>query len=274
MDLKGVIIAIVCIVIIAYANQASINSNIIVTPSEGPPDLTREDVVYVLEWWELPLKFHIVSFIDQNLPILIPFANLLAILSGAFLGIRQVQKKNIFENERRTKIYEEIQKNTGITPTEIETVTGIKRSSLRHHLEILEREGFIVSRKTTKQRHYFENHGNYSSEYQLARSVLQGKTTRDIFDYITAHPGCTRKDLSEYAKVSGPTISWHIDKLRSGNLVTIEEEKNYHHYFPEETTEFFVPTNSAGQGGNTWEVVLRFDPGMMMALAESGSNKS
>ncbi|NLO78206.1 MAG: MarR family transcriptional regulator, partial [Methanomicrobiales archaeon] len=188
MDLKGVIIAIVCIVIIAYANQASINSNIIVTPSEGPPDLTREDVVYVLEWWELPLKFHIVSFIDQNLPILIPFANLLAILSGAFLGIRQVQKKNIFENERRTKIYEEIQKNTGIIATEMETVTGIKRSSLRHHLEILEREGFIVSRKTTKQRHYFENHGNYSSEYQLARSVLQGKTTRDIFDYITAHP--------------------------------------------------------------------------------------
>lgn len=54
MDLKWTIIAIVAIVIIAYAHQASVNSNIIVTPSADPPDLTREDVVYVVEWWELP----------------------------------------------------------------------------------------------------------------------------------------------------------------------------------------------------------------------------
>ncbi|WP_460007403.1 winged helix-turn-helix transcriptional regulator [Methanogenium cariaci] len=242
-------ITIIAIVIIAYAHQASVNSNIIVTPSADPPDLTREDVVYVLEWWEIPLKHYIISFIAQNIPFLIPFANLLAILSGAFLGIRQIEKKTILENERRTKIYEEIQKTPGIIATEMETVTGINRSSLRHHLEILEREGLIVSQKITKQRHYFENHHKYSQEYQLAMSVLDGETTRDIFGYITAHPGCTQKDLSEHAKVSGPTISWHIDKLRSGNLVTIEKEKNYHHYYPEETTEFFVPANSVGQGG-------------------------
>lgn len=249
MDLKGTIIAIVCIVIIAYAYQASVNSNIIVTPSADPPDLTREDVVYVLEWWEIPLKHYIISFIAQNIPILIPFANLLAILSGAFLGVRHIEKKNILENERRTKIYQEIQKNPGIIATEMETVTGINRSSLRHHLEILEREGLIISQKITKQRHYFENHHTYSQEYQLAMSVLDGETTRDIFSYITAHPGCMQKDLSEYAKVSGPTISWHIDKLRSGNLVTIKKDKNYHHYYPEETAEYFVHTNAVGEGG-------------------------
>ncbi|KAF1078095.1 winged helix-turn-helix transcriptional regulator [Methanogenium sp. MK-MG] len=246
MDLKGTIITIVCIVIIAYANQASVHSNIIVTPSADPPDLTREDVVYVVEWWELPLKSHITSFIAINIPILIPFGSLLAILSGAFLGVRQIEKKTILENERRTKIYEEIQKNPGIIATEMETVTGINRSSLRHHLEILEREGIIISQKITKQRHYFENHHKYSPECQLAMSVLDGETTRDIFGYITAHPGCTKKDISEYTKVSGPTISWHIDKLRSGNLVHIEKEKNYNHYFPEETAEFFVHTNSVG----------------------------
>ncbi|WAI01001.1 winged helix-turn-helix transcriptional regulator [Methanogenium organophilum] len=244
MDLKGAIIAIVCIVIIAYANQAAVNSNIIVTPSVDPPDLTREDVVHVLEWWELPLKSHLTSFIAIHIPILIPFGSLLAILSGAFLGVRHIEKKNILENERRTKIYQEIQKNPGIIPTEMEAVTGIKRSSLRHHLEILEREGLIISKKITKQRHYFENHHTYSPEYQLARSLLDGETTRDIFSYITAHPGCTQKDLSAYAKVSGPTISWHIDKLRSGNLVTIEKEKNYHHYFPSKTAGSFVHASS------------------------------
>lgn len=122
----------------------------------------------------------------------------------------------------------------------METVTGIKRSSLRHHLEILEQEGLVISQKITKQRHYFENHHKYSPEYQLAMSVLDGETTRDIFSYITAHPGCTQKDLSAYANVSGPTISWHIDKLRSGNLVTVEKEKNFHHYFPGETAELLI----------------------------------
>jgi predicted transcriptional regulator len=255
MNLKGTIIAIVCIVIIAYAHQASVNSNIIVTPSADPPDLTREDVVYVLEWWELPLKFHIISFISQYIPFLIPFASLLAILSGAFLGVRHIGKKNILENERRTKIYQEIQKNPGIIAIDIETVTGINRGSLRHHLDILEREGLIISHKNTKQRHYFENHHNYSPEYQLAISVLQGETTRDIFGYIIEHPGCMRKDLSAYAKVSGPTISWHIDKLRSGSLVTIQKDKGFHHYYPEETTEFFVHTNAVGEGGKKFPLL-------------------
>lgn len=249
MDLKGTIITIVAIVIIAYAHQASVNSNIIVTPSADPPDLTREDVVYVVEWWQLPLKSHITSFIAIHIPILIPFGSLLAILSGTFLGVRHIEKKNIMENERRTKIYEEIQKNPGIIATEMETVTGINRSSLRHHLEILEREGLIISQKITKQRHYFENHHKYSPEYQLAMSVLDGETTRDIFSYITAHPGCMQKDLSEHAKVSVPTISWHIDKLRSGNLVKMKREKSFHHYYPEETTEFFVPANAVGEAG-------------------------
>jgi|GEM_PF-6578816 len=46
----------------------------------------------------------------NNILVRIPFGSLLAIRSGAFLGVRQVEKKNILENERRTKIYQEYRK--------------------------------------------------------------------------------------------------------------------------------------------------------------------
>ncbi len=47
MDLKGTMITIIAIVIIAYAHQASVNSNIIVTPSADPPRILPERMWYM-----------------------------------------------------------------------------------------------------------------------------------------------------------------------------------------------------------------------------------
>lgn len=233
----GAVIAVVLILILAYAHQASVYSNIIVTPSEDPPDLLREDHVRVLNWWEVSPKHYLISFIAIHYPFLVPITGIVTVLASLSFGIRQIEKKNVLENERREEIFRLIQENPGIPQTEIKTMTGINRSSLRYHLNLLMREDKIISKKVSKKIHYFENHNCYTPEVQVAKIILESPVTKNIFSYIYTNPGCTQKDLAEYTKLSCSTISWHIDKLSSVNLVDIQKESNFNHYYVENSVE-------------------------------------
>jgi predicted transcriptional regulator len=230
VNLKGIAVALILIFVFVYINQASIGSNVVVTPSEEPRDLSEEDVVYVLDWWEIPLKHHIVSYIAANASILVPLANLIAVLAAFLFGIRQIKKKNLLDNDKRAGIYREIQENPGINQTEIENITGINRSSLRHHLNFLEENGKVISQKVSKKRHYFENHNRFSPKDRIAISILDYRKTKDVLNYIGQNPGCTHKDLVGFTGLSGSAISWHISRLKLGNLINVEKVKNFSHY--------------------------------------------
>ena len=239
MKFRGPAIALVLILILAYAHQASIESNIISTPDEKVPALLREDNVRVLNWWEVPLRHYFVSFITLYSPFLIPIAGIATVLAGLSFGIRQIEKKNVLDNERREDFFRLITENPGITQPEFKNLTGVNRSSLRYHLKILIREEKIISIKIYKKRHYFENHNGGVSEAHLSKLILNCSTTKDIFGYIYNNPGCTQKDLADYTKLSYSTISWHIERLSSGNLVVSIKKDHYKHYYAEDCTVGF-----------------------------------
>jgi predicted transcriptional regulator len=227
----GAVIAVVLILFLAYAHQASVDSNIIVTPSEDPPDLLREDHVWVLNWWEISPINYFFSFIAIHYPFLIPVTGIVTVLASLSFGIRQIENKNVLENERREDIFRLITENPGITQAEVEHMAEINRSSLRYHLKMLMREEKIISKKVSKKIHYFENHNGYIPEVQVAKTILDSPTAKNIYSYIYTNPGCTQKDLAEYMNLSCSTISWHIERLSSGNLVKIQKESNFNHYY-------------------------------------------
>lgn len=235
MNRRETLIAIIMIFILAYIHQVSVESNVIVIPSEGTSDLIREDNVSVLDWWEVSPVHYFLTMIGLYLPFLIPITGIIVILSCFSFGIRTIHPKNVLENKRRQDIFQTIMDNPGISHNEIENVTGINRSSLKYHLRILMREGKISSRKFFKTRHYFGNGSRYNTEDQIFRLVLNCSTTENIYRYINRHPGCTQKDLIEYTKLSYSTVLWHIEKLSSGNLVSINKEKNSNHYYTKKT---------------------------------------
>lgn len=233
MKFRGAVIAVILILILAYAHQASIESNIISMPDEQAPDIVREDNVRVLNWWEISPRHYFVSLVSIYSPFLIPIVGIVTVIAGLSFGIRQIEKKNVLENERRKYIFRLIQENPGIPQTEIKAITGINRSSLRYHLNMLMREEKIISKKVSKKTHYFENHNSYSPEMQIEIIILDSPATKKVYSYIYTNPGCTQKDLTEYTKLSCSTISWHIEKLSSGNLVNIRKESNFNHYYAE-----------------------------------------
>lgn len=240
MDLRGPAVAIFLIVILAYAHQASVESNIIVTPGEGSPDVIREDNVRVLEWWEVSPVHYLVSFIALYVPLLVPLGCVLATLAGLSFGIRMINQNNVLENNRRQEIFRMIKENPGTSLTEIKNMTGINRSSLKYHLEILMREEKITSGKMSKTRHYFENDDRYSLGAMKARLVLNCRTTKEVFRYIHMNPGCTHRDLTGHTEFSGSTIFWHIERLHSVDLVTIRKENYQNRYYVEKSTAVLV----------------------------------
>ena len=229
MKFRGPAIALVLILILAYAHQASIESNIISTPDEKAPDLLREDNVRVLNWWEISPRHYFVSVISLYSPFLIPIAGIITVLAALSLGIRQIEKKNVLENELREDIFRQIKENPGISQIEVEHLAEINRSSLRYHLKMLMREEKIVSKEASKKVHYFENYNDSIPEAEVAGTVLDSPAAKNIFRYICTNPGCTQKDLAEHTKLSCSTISWHTERLSSVNLVNTHKEGNFNH---------------------------------------------
>ncbi|MBP2133660.1 putative transcriptional regulator [Methanomicrobium sp. W14] len=240
MNLRGPVIALVLILILVYIHQASVDSNIIVTPSADSPDFFREDNVRALNWWEVTPIQHFISIIGLYSLYLIPIASVITIITGFFFGIKQIKKNNVLENERREDIVRIIKSNPGITLGEIENITRINHSSLRYHLKILFREGKIFSTKQYKRRHYFGRFNDYNHYSSDKRIISDCPKTEDILRYISMNPGCTQRDLMEYTKLSSPTISWHIGRLSSNNLIDIEKEKNSNHYYVTKKEGFFL----------------------------------
>lgn len=119
-------------------------------------------------------------------------------------------------------------------------MTGINRSSLKYHLEILIREEKITSGKISKTRHYFENDGRYSLGAMNARLVLNCRTTKEVFRYINMNPGCTHRDLTEYLDLSGSTIFWHIERMHSVDLVTIRKKNYQNRYYVDKDAAVLV----------------------------------
>ena len=178
-----------------------------VIPNPNPPDLNKTDDTYIAEWWQFPLWMNVHSFLLRVFPAAAPFAAF--ILAGVLscFGYRHINNKNLLEHQLRQKIYNEIRNSPGISQSEIEVSTGINRSTVRHHLMILEREEAIISSRKEWMTHYFENHHHYSYRDQDEIILSKNSVEKEIYDYIRDNTGVSRKMIAQYFGNSSPAVS-------------------------------------------------------------------
>lgn len=231
---------IVMIVIIAYIQQSSVESTITITASDKTPGISQDGIIQLLDWWEvLPLD-RLASSISLEAPFLIPLTGIIALLTALFFGIKIIRDKNVLENKRRLLIYNTIKATPGLTQSEIESRTGINRSSLRYHLEMLRQKDLIISKKVTRQRHYFNKNDKLSHELLFARSIMCCETTRDILNFICKNPGCSQKEISNYMDLSNSTIAWHVNRLGKGGFLVAEKDAQSNHLYAKEESEGYL----------------------------------
>jgi predicted transcriptional regulator len=195
-----------------------------VPPGTDPADLGTPLETVEVEFWDLPPKIIILSLILSACPaIAFPVELFYAANALLYFGFRIIARHNIFDSTVRNRIYTCIRDNPGIFFQAIARDTGIKPGTLRYHLALMKMTGKITVLDTQGHARYFENSGKYPEVEQKILKYLQKPTERTIFDLILKNPDMSRKDLEQQLGISGSSITWHMNRLSSDGLITVDK---------------------------------------------------
>lgn len=132
------------------------------------------------------------------------------------------------ENSR--VIYNHISEHPGTHLRRISRDVNIHLSTVRYHLECLERTGLITSRQERNTRVYFVA-GTLNAEDRNIAPLLQQKRFRDIILQMILTPGSTHSEISSKLSLKPSTLSKYISMLEERKVVYHEQdgrERRYH----------------------------------------------
>jgi predicted transcriptional regulator len=129
-------------------------------------------------------------------------------------------------SEIRQQIYRYIEKNPGVHLRKISRELGLAMGNTQYHLQMLEKDGRIRTRRATLYRHYYPVGILYKHD-EVILQFLRQETTRDILVRLLENPaGMTQSEIIQFKNLSAPTISWHMSRLvESGLVVRMKEGK-------------------------------------------------
>ena len=133
-------------------------------------------------------------------------------------------------SQNRLDIYNYILLNPGTYLREIFRGVGLAMGDTQYHLSVLEKKGYVKSRKVGKHRHYYPMSVN-SERDELMLVYLKHAVTRDILLYLIENIGATQSDLSNFKHFSTPTIYWYMKRLINSGLVVGITEGNVIRYY-------------------------------------------
>lgn len=129
--------------------------------------------------------------------------------------------KDIFENENRLNIINQILKNPGIHHNELLRVSELQKGQLQWHLDVLLKFNVIKKEKYGQYTVYFPITTSFDANEYLENLITKSKTTSEILTIIKENPGIHSSDISRILHLSRNTIKYHIDKLSEDKMVSL-----------------------------------------------------
>lgn len=143
----------------------------------------------------------------------------LLLLTFAVPLYTRIHGKKTLDNFVRGQVFGHIQSTPGTHFNEIKKTLQLGNGNLAYHLQKLEKEGFIKSKRDKRYRRFYPVGVDVLEEDGIKLS----KTQESILDYIERNPKSDQKKIGQNIIESQQTISYNINVLvREGFLV---EEK-------------------------------------------------
>jgi DNA-binding transcriptional ArsR family regulator len=131
--------------------------------------------------------------------------------------------EEIFENENRKNIIDQIIQEPGIHFNELRRRIGISIGQLEWHLNLLEQYGIICLTKVGQYITFtLRQHTNPLSNLNLELS--KSRTTLEILHLISENPQITASELAVRMGLKRNTIKYHVDKLIQSQLIRSERQ--------------------------------------------------
>jgi predicted transcriptional regulator len=132
--------------------------------------------------------------------------------------------------ENRRLIFNYVISNPGAHLRKISRDLDIHLSTLRYHLDYLEKKGLIACQKENNLKIYFAS-GKLSAKEKNLTSLLQQKRFRDIILVLIDAPGSISSQIADELSVKPSTISKYINILEERGVLRHEKvgrEKKYY----------------------------------------------
>lgn len=136
-----------------------------------------------------------------------------------------MKKNTILKNEVRKKIYELIFNNPGLHFGKISRELKIPKTTLYHHISILQKQGKVKKHIEGRYHRYYASQEISSLDKKII-NIFRQETSRNIVLYLLVNIGATQTELSENLEKHPTTIEFYLKKLLDIDLIRRLQSEN------------------------------------------------
>lgn len=130
----------------------------------------------------------------------------------------RIAKSRFLDHPVRDAVHEFLGQRPGSSMSDIHDAIDVPRSTLVHHLRVLEQQGLVRSRKDGYRRRFHQAGpppppGPYLTEAQ-----------RKLVDTVAANPGITQGRLADRVSMTRTTVLYHVRRLNEMGQLRVEKD--------------------------------------------------
>jgi predicted transcriptional regulator len=148
-----------------------------------------------------------------------------------FLGFRRIERKNVLDHDERNYLYQNIEEHPGVDLTRLVQMLGLNKETARYHIKMLSLNGKISGLIKQGIARYFPTRQDISEYEKTVIHYLWIGTTKRILLLLLDSPGLTRQAIAENLGISGPSVTWQMQRLAEDGLVEIRSVGKFVMYF-------------------------------------------
>ncbi|MFA5771820.1 MAG: winged helix-turn-helix transcriptional regulator [Thermoplasmata archaeon] len=154
-----------------------------------------------------------IALINLLIPILLPL-------------YARLRKENVLNNFTRGRTYQCILENPGIDFNTIKNKIGLRNGTLVYHLDLMEREKYIISRHDGRHKYYHIHPEHLNVPFSKVKDALDSavpEIERKIIAVIEQMPGISQKEISIKIGANKRVVNYHINILKASDVIIIEK---------------------------------------------------
>lgn len=128
---------------------------------------------------------------------------------------------NVLDLKSRRRIVDFVKESPGLHLRELATRLEMPVSTLEYHCYQLAKHGLLVTRESAGFKSFYPGDGMDRRDKDVLY-LVRHEAPRRICAHLLLHPGATPKDLRDIVGLSGPTLSFHLNKLRAAGVLREE----------------------------------------------------
>ncbi len=127
-------------------------------------------------------------------------------------------KEKVLDLEVRQRIVRCVSENPGLHLRALAERLDLPVSTMEYHCYQLVKTDHLVTRETGGFKAFYPAEGMDRRDKDILYLVRQ-EGPRRVAAHLLLHPGSTPKELKEATGLSGPTLSFHLKKLKAADLL-------------------------------------------------------